>query len=55
MKKFLKNLPEFTLNCKSLHTGIKLKHTQHEWCEKLDRNPDLRIVITIYVCMHLCK
>ena len=34
------------LNCRS--------STQHDWCEKLDRNPDWRLVITNCICMHVC-
>ena len=43
-----------TLNCKSHHACIKLKHTQHKWCEKLGCRLDWRVVIINYVCQLWC-
>ena len=53
MKKILKNLSlgiDVKLQVPPLMCKIK---TQHKWCEKLDRNPDGRVVMINYVCICL--
>ena len=45
---------KLTLNSRACYSRIKIKSTQHEWCEKLGRNLDWSVLMGNNVCMYMC-
>ena len=45
-----------SLNCRSRHSRIKLKHTKVKWPGKQGRDPDGRVILAnYYVCVYFRK